>query len=307
MQYTFWNNTRIQFKAFDTVGKAKSAGKRQVLFINEANHVRYDIADALITRSEEVWIDYNPSHESWIETELATEPGVEFITLTYEDNEALPPATLEEIHIKIGKAFHDPKGDWKDPLNIKSDLWANWCYVYVLGEHGSLQGCVLTDWEQIDTIPPDAKLLRHGLDFGFNPDPAGCVTLFSWNNCLIIRENFYKQNMLLADFQRELSKLEKVDIVCDNSNPQMIAELKKLGFRAKACVKGSGSVNFGIIKLQGIKILVPKTSRNLINELRKYIYDPETGEPIDDFNHLIDPTRYAIIAPKKRRVRGLVT
>ena len=39
LQYTFGNGAVVQFKSFDSVGKAKSAGKRDVLFLNEANHI----------------------------------------------------------------------------------------------------------------------------------------------------------------------------------------------------------------------------------------------------------------------------
>ena len=47
LTYTLHNKSRIQFKSFDSVGKAKASGKRDILFINEANHISYQIADAL--------------------------------------------------------------------------------------------------------------------------------------------------------------------------------------------------------------------------------------------------------------------
>ena len=68
MQYTFANGTVLQFKAFDTIGKAKAAGKRDWLFLNEANHIHFEIADALMIRSKETWIDYNPDNELWVHT-----------------------------------------------------------------------------------------------------------------------------------------------------------------------------------------------------------------------------------------------
>jgi phage terminase large subunit len=304
MQYTYSNRTRMQFKAFDTVGKAKAAGKRDILFLNEANHIPYPIADALITRSKEIWIDYNPDHESWIEKEILQEPNVTVITLTYKDNEGCPAETIEEIDIKIRKAFHDPFGNWKDKDNIKSEFWANWCYVYVLGEMGALQGAVLTNWSQIDEVPPDAKLLRHGLDFGFHPDPAGCLSVYEWNDHLVVHENYYRTRMLTSDHIQALQKLAPGDIMCDNSNPLMIAELQKAKLRAKPCVKGKDSIDYGISQLQEQKILVTKSSLNLINELRKYVYD-ENEKPIDAFNHLIDPLRYAFVTDPKPAIKTI--
>ena len=105
LTYTFGNRSRIQFKSFDSVGKAKSSGKRDVLFLNEANHIAFDIADALMIRSKETWIDFNPDNEFWVHTEVLTEPNSEFLLLTYHDNEALPAETLEDLLIKQVKRF----------------------------------------------------------------------------------------------------------------------------------------------------------------------------------------------------------
>ena len=61
LHYTFGSGTKIEFKSFDSVGKAQAAGKRDVLFINEAPYIPYDIADALIGRTtEDIYIDFNP-------------------------------------------------------------------------------------------------------------------------------------------------------------------------------------------------------------------------------------------------------
>ena len=75
MEYTFKNKSRIQFKAFDTEGKAKASGKRDILFINEANHVPFIIADALMVRSKKVFIDFNPNNEFLAHTEVLKEPN----------------------------------------------------------------------------------------------------------------------------------------------------------------------------------------------------------------------------------------
>src|SRR5690606_13864561 len=110
MEYTFSNGSRMQFKAFDSIGKAKSAGKRDILFLNEANHIPFEIADALIIRSKETWIDFNPDNTFWAHTEVLTEPNSEFLLLTYKDNEALPKETLEDLEVKLDKAFYNPLG-----------------------------------------------------------------------------------------------------------------------------------------------------------------------------------------------------
>src|SRR5690606_17339793 len=101
--------SRIQFKSFDSVGKAKSSGKRDILFLNEANHISYAIADALMIRSIETFIDFNPDNEFWAHKEVLTEPNSEFLSLTYDDNEAIPAETLEDLFIKRSKAYFNPE------------------------------------------------------------------------------------------------------------------------------------------------------------------------------------------------------
>ena len=107
--YTFKDTgTRIQFKAFDTVGKAKASGKRDILFINEANHISFDIADTLMIRSRFTYIDFNPDNEFWVHTEVLSSKSSEFLLLTYEDNEGLNSETLEDLIEKKEKAFFNP-------------------------------------------------------------------------------------------------------------------------------------------------------------------------------------------------------
>lgn len=295
MQYTFYNKTRIEFKSFDTEGKAKAAGKRDVLFLNEANHIPFNIADTLMIRSLQTWIDFNPDNEFWAHTEILQEPNSEFLLLKYNDNEALPPETLEDLQIKMTKAEAEAKAG-------VNGYWTNWVRVYIDGEIGSLQGAIFNNWHTIDSIPEGAKLIRHGLDFGYHPDPMGCISVFEYNGNLIARENLYQTHVGIAELVAILKKLEPAEIMCDNSQPMIIGELQKAGLRAKPCIKGKDSIEYGISKLQEKTIMVPKTSLNLINELRKYIYDPVTGSPIDMHNHLIDPLRYAYVLEPKSTV-----
>src|SRR3972149_3287281 len=84
--YTFPNNSSMQFTSFESVGKAHAAGKRNNLFINEANYIPFEIADALMMRTEgTIWIDYNPTEEFWAHTEMLTQEDSEFLLLKYTD------------------------------------------------------------------------------------------------------------------------------------------------------------------------------------------------------------------------------
>jgi phage terminase large subunit len=283
LTYTFSNGSRIQFKSFDSVGKAKASGKRDILFLNEANHIPFEIADALMIRSKETWIDFNPDNEFWVHKETLKEHNSEFLLLTYHDNEGCPIETIEDLKIKQEKAK-------------TSTYWENWCKVYIDGEIGSLEGVIFNNWNTIDTIPNDARLLGYGVDFGYSNDPTAIVEVYKWNDKRILNEICYQKELSNSQIAKLIPT--KDTAYCDSAEPKSIAELKALGVRAYPVTKGSDSINFGIQVMQEQNYLVTSKSINLISELRKYAWDKDkrTGEklnkPIDNFNHAIDAVRY---------------
>jgi phage terminase large subunit len=297
MEYKFSNGSIVQFTAFDSVGKAKAAGKRDVLFLNEANHIDYEIADALITRSNTIWIDYNPDRQFWVHDEILTESDSEFLLLTYKDNEACPPEILSELNIKLGKAYNNPLGDRTDPKNIKSEYWHNWCKVYIDGEVGTLQGAIFQNWDigEFDESLPHV----YGLDFGFSNDPDSLikVALDKKRKIIYASEVLYKTgnstDQLIDILNNRLNPLKSV-VVADSADPRTINDIRQRGLNIYPAKKGADSVRNGIKRIQDYEIIVDANSLNLINELRNYIWhDKRSQVPIDAYNHQIDPLRYA--------------
>lgn len=290
MEYTFDNGAIIQFKSFDTVGKAKASGKRDVLFLNEANHIPYEIADALMIRSKETWIDFNPDNEFWVHTEVLQEHNSEFLLLTYRDNEALPPETLEDLLIKIEKAK-------------TSDYWRNWCKVYVDGEVGSLQGTVF-QFKQVLDIPIEADLIGYGLDWGYSNDPTAMVAVYKCNGELYLEELIYQTNLtnrqIVARMQ-ELNVSKYKRIVADSAEPKSIQDLVDFGFaNVEPAKKGGDSIRASINTLQDYTLNVTASSLNIIKELRNYRWATDnagkpTNAPIDKYNHALDALRYVAL------------
>lgn len=301
LTYTFGNRTRIQFKSFDTEGKAKASGKRDILFLNEANHIPFHIADALMIRSKETYIDFNPDNEFWVHTEVLPEHNSEFLLLTYKDNEALSPETLEDLLIKKKKAE-------------TSEYWANWWKVYGEGQIGNLQGVVFTNWKQIDRIPEGAKLKGYGMDFGYTNDPTTLTAIYESEGVEYWEEIIYRTQLTNA----EISKLmaannvsKSVPIFADSAEPKSIQELKNMGWNnIKPADKGKDSVMFGIQYIQELDIKVTSNSLNLIKELRSYVWVKDKSgmtknKPIDSFNHCIDGIRYFYTTKNKKGVYGI--
>ena len=304
LHYTFATGTKVEFKSFETVGKAQAAGKRYVLFINEAPYIQYEIADALIGRTtESIWIDFNPTAEFWAHTEILPNKDAEFLLLKYTDNEGLPQTIFDELMMKLEKAYHNPNANRTDLSNIKSSYWANWCRVYIDGEIGSLQGTVF-QFTQVPTIPDEAELIAYGLDWGFTNDPTAMVAVYKCNGELWIEELLYKHQMINSMIAAELLRLgisKHKMIIADSAEPKSIADLHTMGWsNVVPAQKGADSIRNSIDTLQDYKINITSTSLNLIKEFRNYRWLTDTAGkatnvPVDKYNHLIDGIRYVAL------------
>ena len=296
LKYRFSNGSFIEFFSADQPDKLRGA-RRDVLFVNECNNIPFEAYNQLAIRTKKfIYLDYNPTSEFWVHTELLKDKDSDFVILTYKDNEALDPALVREIE----KAKEKAK---------TSAYWDNWWKVYGLGQVGSLDGVILQNWEQIDKVPNEAKLIGYGMDFGFTNDPTTLVGVYRYNDSLVVHEYLYQTGMLNSDIIRKLNdfgivKTEK--IYGDSAEPKSIEEIYRSGFNIKPVQKGADSVKFGLQILQEYKLLVTKESTNLIKELRSYTWDKDkTGRqlnaPIDEFNHAIDALRYLAMMELKKK------
>jgi phage terminase large subunit len=290
LTYTLPNGSFIEFFSADQSDKLRGA-RRDVLFINEANNIGWEAYHQMAIRTRKfIYIDYNPTQEFWAHTELIPQPNVDFIKLTYRDNEALEPAIVKEIEKAKERAKDSP-------------YWANWWSVYGLGEVGSLQGVVFSNWDIVDSMP-DGKWKAYGIDFGFTNDPTACVEVVYSDGELYIREMLYQTGQTSDDLNQSLSDIKRQEMIGDSADPKTIEELRRRGFRIRGAVKGQDSIRAGIDLMQGLKMHVTKDSVNLIKELRGYVWETDktgkhTGKPIDRLNHCIDAVRYCVMAKLK--------
>ena len=282
LKYEFANGSFIEFFSADDASKLRG-GRRSILYINECNSVSFESYNELSIRTkDEVFLDYNPTAEFWVQTELEGQEDAEKIILTYKDNEALDEGIISQIEKNIKKA-------------ATSNYWKNWVRVYVDGEMGQLEGVVFSNWKRIDTIPTEARLIGIGLDFGYSNDPTSIIEVYKINETRILNEITYQTGLLNSDIAKLLPK--NVPVYADSAEPKSIADIQRYGITIKGVTKGKDSINYGIDVMQREDYLVTSQSTNLIKELRSYCWDTDkTGKrlnkPIDNFNHAIDAVRY---------------
>jgi phage terminase large subunit len=282
--FEFHNGTILEFKSYDNAQDAKS-GKRDYLFVNEANGIMYDVYTELALRTRlKIFIDYNPNSAFWVHDYLIGKPGVQLIISDHRHNPFLSAQTKEKIEA------------------LKDQDLEQW-RVYARGLTGKITGLIFSNWFICEEIPADAKLIAAGLDFGFTNDETGFVMVYKQNGELWVDEKLYDTGLTNTDISARLidSGINKqIDIIADSAEPKSIEELRRLGWKITGAKKGADSVNNSIDILKRYKINVTRQSVNLRNELGRYKWRTDrTGrtlnEPVDSWNHLIDPIRYVAL------------
>lgn len=282
--FEFANGSLIEYNSYSDAQDAKS-GKRDYLFINEANGVSWDVYTELSLRTRErVFIDYNPNSAFWVHDNLLGRPGVQLIISDHRHN----PFLSDEMRNRIENLRHQNHELWK---------------VYARGLTGKVAGLVLSNWHICDNIPRHAKRLAIGLDFGFTNDQTGCVEVFLQDGELWVHELFYETGLTNPDISNRLENnrvSKKTPIIADSAEPKSIEELRQLGWNISAATKGADSVNLSIDILKRYRVNITRSSVNLLNELGRYKWKTDRNgrslnEPTDSYNHLIDPLRYVAL------------
>jgi len=277
--YTFETGSQIEFFSTDNGDKLRGA-RRDRLFINEANNNTFEAFEQLEIRTKEfIFLDYNPTNEFWVQTEVMKRNDVDFIILTYKDNEGLDKAIIDALEQRKNRP-----GWWK---------------VYGEGQLGEVEGKIYKDWLIIDEIPHEAKLVRRGLDFGYTNDPTAIVDIYRYNGGYIVDEQMFvkgKTNKQIADF---ILSLEQVLVIADSAEPKSIDEIRSYGVEIMPVTKGRDSVNQGISFVQEQRISVTKRSVNVITEFRNYLWMTDkngkvVNTPESGYDHSMDAIRYAL-------------
>lgn len=292
--FRFSNGSLIEFTSYADGQDAKS-GKRDYLFINEANGITWNIYAELALRTRKrIFIDYNPNTAFWVHDRLLGKPEVQLIISDHRHN----PFLDNEMRERIEALRTEDEERWK---------------VYARGLTGKVSGLVLSNWQLCDAIPINAKRLACGLDFGFTNDETGCLEVCLQNGELWVQELFYSTGLTNPDISNQLAQCgisKNIIIIADSAEPKSIEELRRLGWNITPAMKGPDSVNLSIDILKRYKINITRSRRNLIDELSRYKWKTDRSgktlnQPIDEHNHLIDPLRY--IALNKLRAKSAKT
>lgn len=288
------NNSILEFKSYDNEQDAKN-GKRDYLFVNEANGIPYEIYWQLQIRTRKrVYIDYNPSARFWAHDEVINTEGTKLIISDHRGN----PFLSEEEHERIEGIADE-------------ELWK----VYARGMTGKITGLVLTRWDVVDDLPPRDEWRGdwYGMDFGFTNDPTALEHVVLAHGELFVDEVIYETGLTNPEIAQKAKAagLTRGDmIVADSAEPKSIRELTNTGLWVTPSEKGKDSIAVGLDILRRYVIHFTRRSQGIIGNAKAYQWKKDrdgkrTNDPQDGNDHGIDAIRYvALLKLNTRRQTG---
>jgi len=300
---TFHSGWTIEFLGAIDVQSAKQ-GKRQYLFVNEANGIEWEIFWQYAKRTRiRVFIDYNPSEPFWAHDKLigTTKNGNDLnavVQVIYSDHRHNPYLTARD---------HEKTENIRDPELHK---------VYARGKTGKLTGLIFPNWRMCTVEEFNNAKGRSigGLDFGYTNDPTAASHMkvvrapknfkkITERGLVYVNELCYEPGISMPavrELYRGCGFNDESPIYCDRDF-ESTRQLRNLKMMAIMTHKPPGSIKAGIHFLNSQwDVVYTDTSENITFERKRYMWDkdPISGrslnEPIDAFNHHMDEIRAAI-------------
>jgi phage terminase large subunit len=278
--YTFKSGSIIEFESYDNEQDAKN-GKRDYLFLNEAQGVSFEVYTQLQIRTKrQTFIDYNPSSEFWVHEKVLTLPEDErrLLISDYRHNPFCPESIVRNI-----EALREQD----------EQLWK----VYGRGMTGKIEGLIYTNWHLVDEMPGELERVK-GLDFGFNhPTALLDVAVDEQNKAIYVDELVYESGLIPQELIDRMTSVVPTDtIYADAARPDTIEEIFRAGFNIH---KADKSVWDGIQKVKSYKIYITRKSTNVIKEIRSYKWKVDKNgksleEPVKFLDDAMDALRYAV-------------
>ncbi len=298
-KHYFSNGSSLEFTSYETGQDAKS-GKRQLLFVNEANGVKWEVYDQLADRTtEKVIIDFNADAPFWAHKKL---PANEFNAWFYS-NYTHNPALNEKARRKIEAKKHNKA----------------WWDVYGLGKTGAAENIIFNNvrWlKESFVFPEHFTKVSYGLDFGYI-DPTTIVKTAYYDGAIYGKLMLYESgltNQQIAQRLRSFGVTRTSKVFADSAEPKSIIEINRAGkLNLQPAPKGPGSINAGIDHLKTFPLHLVYCEEWKEEQLQ-YKWHPTKRDrngrrvPVEGFDHIWDATRYARTGlqfkPKKKVTVG---
>jgi phage terminase large subunit len=236
-------------------------------------------------------------------------PGFVCIKTSYKDNPHLPENVIQGYEA------------YGDPNSHKYDMHHYLTAILGYSSTGR-KGQILKKVKHISLADYLSLPYKeyYGQDFG-TASPAGFVGVKKHRNKVWCRQINYKPmpTLSIGKLYCQLKIHPTRDkIIADSADPKSIYKLSngwnmdelhpdefkiypglRNGWDVIGAVKGPDSIAYGLDAMIDMELYAVTESEDLWNEIENYVYAQDkfgnyTNEPVDEFNHLIDPWRYVI-------------
>lgn len=306
----FLLGNRINLVGADKITEGSGS---DIFYINEAMPIAQNIFDSFEQRCRRFWwMDYNPTQtHHWIYNSVEPRPDVELLRTTFLDNPYISKHEKDKI-LSYEPTHPEDREIQKvedrrpHPVNCKNgtaDAY-NW-NVYGLGLRTAPEGLIFQYVNYIDEFPEEGiDRILWGLDFGYTNSPTALVKVGAnlKTRDLYLEKKIYTPIDNSGDLVKAIQAVTPWEesgfrIWADSADPGMIAKIQQAGIKAYGVKKFPGSIKYGIDTLKDFRLNIvdcPEWRTEQENYKFKEIQGIRLNEPVDDFNHLWDASRYAV-------------
>lgn len=316
--------SKIVFEGADNIGKVLGSAQ-DISFFNEVTEFNHEVYLQITQRTaDQVICDYNPSKDFWLES-YRFDDETQFIHSTFLDNFYCPVNIVRqllsyepwergsydvvggEIHFN-GKPLSNTNQPPRHEVNWKKKSANEFMWmVYGLGLQAEKPERIYKGWQKITQSYFDKLeyISYFGLDFG-SSNPTACVEVkYDGDGAFYISPRFYKpinnlDDSLPTTLKHNVPQIRKGDdlLICDSAKETYITSLQNADYMALGATKGGGSIEFGIMLVQGFTVYYVD-DLEFIKEYNTYSwmldrYGKATDTPLKKDDHYMDALRYII-------------
>lgn len=275
-------------------------------FLNEGTALHDTFVKEVISRCSyrgaKIFIDTNPENPVHpIKTDYIDKDGqrlesgrlnIRAFHFTLFDNDALDAEYVDSI------VRATPTG-----MFTERDIYGKWV---------SPEGVVYPDFSESlfvsadDIAKMDFTSFVCGIDWGYEHFGAICVLGERSDGVQVITEIRAEQHREIeywVSAARDIqSRYGRIAFFCDSARPEHVARFRREGINAynakKAVIAGIEQIARGF---KSGRLLVVDNNRRFKDEIYQYVWNETTGEPIKQFDDVMDAMRYAVYSKYKNR------
>jgi PBSX family phage terminase large subunit len=275
------------------------------LYLNEMLDVSNDVFDQAEMRCRGFWWgDFNPKlTQHWVMDKVMNRPDVSSLITTWKDNPYVSKAERNKI------LSYEPTKYNIDAGTADDYMWK----VYGLGIGAPPEGLIFKNVKYIDNWPINVAHV-YGLDFGFTTDPSALVRVGEDESNIYLELLMYQPTekpSIINDYMTSIGIEKNIPITADSSDKytgenkgtiEMVRDLRDVfGWQISKVSKTKSIMHWlGKMKEKRVNIIVNNLVHHAKGEQENYRLKMVNGiainQPIDNFNHFWDGSRYGYIS-----------